>query len=64
MLPRPLHCAGRPGHCAGVQNGRATGVTVRTDPPAPALADCVANAVRTLTFPAHPGLDITRTTFK
>lgn len=49
--------------CAAVQNGRAAGVTVRTTPGDRASADCIARAVRTLSFPAHPRLDIARTTF-
>jgi hypothetical protein len=49
--------------CAAVQNGRAVGVTVTTDPPSPGHASCVAGAVRGMGFPAHPRLDVTRTTF-
>lgn len=48
--------------CAAVQNGRAVGVTVSTSPKS-GKAACVANAVRRLSFPSHPKLDITRTTF-
>jgi len=48
--------------CAAVQNGRAVGVTVTTNPKS-GKAACVANAVRRLSFPSHPKLDITRTTF-
>lgn len=49
--------------CAAVQNGRAVGVTVTTDPPSPGVASCVAGQVRSMAFPAHPRLDVTRTTF-
>jgi hypothetical protein len=49
--------------CAAVQNGRAVGVTVTTDPPSPGIASCVAAQVRGMGFPAHPRLDVTRTTF-
>lgn len=49
--------------CAAVQNGRAVGVTVTTDPPNPGIASCVAGQVRGLPFPSHPRLDVTRTTF-
>jgi hypothetical protein len=49
--------------CVAVQNGRAVGVTVTTDPPAPGISSCVAGQVRGLGFPAHPRLDVTRTTF-
>ena len=49
--------------CAAVQNGRAVGVTVSTDPPNPGISSCVAGQVRSMAFPAHPRLDVTRTTF-
>lgn len=49
--------------CAAVQNGRAVGVTVTTDPPSPGIASCVAGQVRSMGFPAHPRLDVTRTSF-
>lgn len=49
--------------CAAVQNGRAVGVTVTTNPPNPGIASCISGAVRGLPFPSHPRLDVTRTTF-
>lgn len=49
--------------CAAVQNGRAVGVTVSTKPSNPGLNSCIAGAVRGLSFPSHPRLDVTRTTF-
>lgn len=49
--------------CAAVQNGRAVGVTVRATPRNPKLEGCVAGGVRGLSFPSHPKLDVTRTTF-
>ncbi len=49
--------------CAAVQNGRAVGVTVTTNPPNKGISSCVANAVRALSFPSHPRLDVTNTTF-
>lgn len=49
--------------CAAVQNGRAVGVTVSTDPKNPGISSCIASAVRGLSFPSNPKLDITRTTF-
>ncbi|MBK9263388.1 MAG: hypothetical protein IPM54_26735 [Polyangiaceae bacterium] len=49
--------------CAAVQNGRAVGVTVTTRPSNPGVNSCVAGAVRGLSFPAHPRLDVSRTTF-
>jgi hypothetical protein len=49
--------------CAAVQNGRAVGVTVTTNPASPGIASCVAGQVRALPFPSHPRLDVARTTF-
>jgi hypothetical protein len=49
--------------CAAVQNGRAVGVTVTTNPPNKGIASCVAGAVRGLSFPSHPRLDVTNTSF-
>jgi hypothetical protein len=50
--------------CAAVQNGAAVGVTVTTDPGSARVASCVAAAVRGLSFPSHPRMDVTRTTFE
>ncbi|MBI5533724.1 MAG: hypothetical protein HY898_13470 [Deltaproteobacteria bacterium] len=50
--------------CAAIQNGRAVGVTVTTDPPNAGIASCIASRVRGMGFPSHPALDVTRTTFK
>lgn len=50
--------------CAAIQNGRAVGVTVTTDPPNPGIASCIAGRVRGMGFPSHPALDVTRTVFK
>jgi hypothetical protein len=49
--------------CAAIQNGRAVGVTVTTNPKDGKVASCVAGAVRGLSFPAHPRLDVTTTSF-
>jgi eukaryotic-like serine/threonine-protein kinase len=49
--------------CAAVQNGRAVGVTVTTNPPNKGIASCISGAVRGLPFPSHPRLDVTNTTF-
>jgi eukaryotic-like serine/threonine-protein kinase len=49
--------------CAAVQNGRAVGVTVVARPRSRGVESCVASAVRGLSFPSHPKLDVTRTTF-
>ncbi|MBK8254507.1 MAG: hypothetical protein IPK82_17795 [Polyangiaceae bacterium] len=49
--------------CAAVQNGRAVGVTVTTDPPNPGISSCIAGQVRSMGFPSHPRLDVTRTSF-
>ncbi len=50
--------------CAAVQNGRAVGVTVTTNPRNGGIAGCIAGAVRGLSFPSNPKLDVTRTAFK
>jgi hypothetical protein len=49
--------------CAAVQNGRAVGVTVSTQPRDTRVSSCVSGAVRGLSFPSHPRLDVTTTTF-
>ncbi|HEY5956848.1 MAG TPA: hypothetical protein VIV60_09860 [Polyangiaceae bacterium] len=49
--------------CAAIQNGHAVGVSVTTSPHNPKIAGCVAGAIRRINFPAHPKLDVTRTTF-
>lgn len=50
--------------CAAVQNGRAVGVTVTTDPPNAGVASCIAGRVRGLGFPSNPKLDIATTVFQ
>jgi hypothetical protein len=49
--------------CAAIQNGRAVGVTVRLTPPRPPIASCVTGQVRSLAFPSHPRLDISKVAF-
>ncbi len=49
--------------CVAVRQGRAVGVTVHTTPRRADIDRCVAAAARGLTFPSHPRLDVTRTTF-
>jgi hypothetical protein len=49
--------------CAAVQNGRAVGVTVTTEPPNAGISNCVTNAVRRMNFPSNPKLDIATTRF-
>ena len=49
--------------CAAVQNGRAVGITIVTRPASARVRNCVASAVRSLRFPVHPRLDVTRTRF-
>src|SRR5262249_62097315 len=49
--------------CAAIQNGRAVAVTVSTNPSDSKIASCIAGAVRRLSFPAHPRLDVTTTVF-
>jgi hypothetical protein len=48
--------------CVAVQNGRAVGVTVRTTPNH-GSSKCIASAVRRLSFPSHPKLDVVRASF-
>jgi hypothetical protein len=50
--------------CAAVQHGRAIGVTVGTTPRSRSKQACIANAVRGLSFPSHPRMDVTTTIFK
>ena len=49
--------------CAAVQNGHAVGVTVRTDPKDGKTSSCIAGQIRALSFPSHPRLEVTTTTF-
>jgi hypothetical protein len=49
--------------CAAVQNGRAVGVTVTTNPPNKGVSSCISGAIRGLSFPSHPRLDVTNTSF-
>ena len=49
--------------CAAVQNGRAVGVSVNTNPRNPGISSCIAAQVRGMGFPSHPKLDVTRTSF-
>jgi hypothetical protein len=49
--------------CVAVQNGHAVGVTVRTRPHNGSAAACIASHVRGMSFPVHPKLDVTRTSF-
>ncbi len=58
----PIAGCGVPGSmkvkiCAAVQNGRARGVTVITNPPNTAVANCVNRRVRSLSFPNHHKMD-------
>ena len=49
--------------CAAVQNGRAVGVTVTTEPPNAGIASCITGRVRAMSFPSNPKLDIATTRF-
>lgn len=49
--------------CAAVQNGRAVGVTVSTNPSNRGIASCISGQVRGMSFPSNPRLDVARTTF-
>ncbi len=48
--------------CVAVQNGRAVGVTVRTTPNHGSKS-CISSAVRRMSFPSHPKLDVVRVNF-
>ncbi len=48
--------------CVAVQNGKAVGVTVSTSPKHSSRS-CIASAVRRMSFPAHPKLDVVRVNF-
>ncbi|MEM1033548.1 MAG: hypothetical protein AAF928_02860 [Myxococcota bacterium] len=50
--------------CAAVQNGQAKGVTVQTNPKNGGISSCISGQIRSMSFPAHPRLDITTTVFK
>jgi eukaryotic-like serine/threonine-protein kinase len=49
--------------CAAVQNGRAVGVTVTTEPHNGGISSCIASRVRAMSFPSNPKLDIATTRF-
>ncbi len=49
--------------CAAVQNGEVQGATVRLSPRAPSYERCIEQGVRKLSFPSHPRMDVTTTTF-
>jgi eukaryotic-like serine/threonine-protein kinase len=49
--------------CAAVQNGRAVGVTVTTEPHNGGISSCIAGRVRAMSFPSNPKLDIATTRF-
>jgi hypothetical protein len=49
--------------CAAIQNGRAVGVTVSTNPPNGGIAGCIRGQISRINFPSHPKLDVTRTSF-
>jgi hypothetical protein len=49
--------------CVAVQNGHAVGVSVRTRPHNGGAAGCIAGHLRGMSFPVHPKLDVTRTSF-
>jgi len=50
--------------CAAVQDGKAIGVSVASEPRDPALNACVRRAVAALRFPSSARLDVTRTRFE
>ena len=59
---QPIAGCGVPGDmkvkiCTAIQDGRARGVTVTTDPPSASVAACVNNRVRNISFPKHHKMD-------
>jgi hypothetical protein len=49
--------------CVAVQQGAAVGVTVALDPSDPDAELCVAQAVRALSFPSNPKMDVATVRF-
>lgn len=49
--------------CVAVQDGKAVGATVSTEPSDEGIGACVRNEVAALEYPSHPKMDIARTTF-
>ena len=49
--------------CVAVQNGKAVGATVTSDPEDPAIDRCIKTEVAALTYPSHPKMDIVRVHF-
>lgn len=47
--------------CVAVVNGRARGITVKTQPANARLATCIASAVSRLHYPKSPNMDLVRT---
>jgi hypothetical protein len=47
--------------CVAVRAGKARGVTVRTQPANARVADCVAAAVASMSFPNSARMDVVRT---
>ncbi|NUO53776.1 MAG: hypothetical protein HOV80_33430 [Polyangiaceae bacterium] len=49
--------------CVAVQNGKAVGATVTTEPSSDDINRCVRNEVAVLEYPSHPKMDLAKTTF-
>jgi hypothetical protein len=49
--------------CVAVQNGKAVGATVTSDPKHEEIERCIKGEVAALAYPSHPKMDIARTTF-
>ncbi|MBI5535673.1 MAG: hypothetical protein HY898_23280 [Deltaproteobacteria bacterium] len=50
--------------CAAIRQGRAVGVTVRTEPRDEQVEGCIDAPVRAMAFPSSQRLDVTRTVFQ
>lgn len=49
--------------CVAVQNGKAVGATVSSEPNSDEINRCVRNEVAVLEYPSHPKMDLAKTTF-
>lgn len=49
--------------CVAVREGRVVGVSARTEPPQPEIADCLRRVVASLTLEPNVGIDVTEVSF-
>lgn len=50
--------------CAAVIDGQTVGVTIELDPFDQRTVNCLVEALRSMSFPAHPKLDVAHTRFR